>query len=899
MIIAFKARVNDPNIASYRYRVLAPIEALRARGHTVELFDERRVDRYDVVVFSKAFKRADQELAVALAKQGKRTLLDLCDNMFFNPRGVAKYETVREELLAMIAACDGVICSTSTLAEQIHQEAGLAHLPFVAPDPFDAAAVNVRQAPARGLAARLLWFGRHGSPNADAGMADLLLIREFLAEAHGKRPFELVICSDSREKYDELFADFPVPTRYLEWTPNVCEAELGKCDAVVLPLSDNPFVAAKTHNRLSHALSAGVPVVADAIESYREFAPFCYLDDWVEGLEAVLLHPEAARARAAGAGAYLELNWSKAAVASRWERALGLPERSLGASAASPYARALLTERLPAAPREAAAWIAAQGGTRAWLIAGAEANADKVEKARGEGFAILSVGRGFMHFRCDAALVTDLQTLRECGDQLERDVPIVIAPDYPLSNGWPSSRRLTAWLGQLPAMARLSDSHRLLAWREPSASLATMADPRGDEPALRLLTEAGVRMARYLGIPRARASVTGMEALAPFANRRTGGLAALRRSTGVSYGPYGYPVPARIFVGSDDEQLLGARLLEYSVEKYSTMDVKVEVLDFRHIPTPKDPKNRSRTGFSFCRFDIPRLCGYEGRGVYVDADMQVFTDITDLWTLPLDEADVLYALSHPSQGRTPQTSVMLMNCEALKWDVNEIIGGLDEGRYGYKDLMQKMCIHPAERVRPLLPYWWNSLERNEPGRTSLIHYTDMPTQPWVSRENKNGKLWYDAFAEALNEGFISEDEVARAVDQGHVSPRIYEWIGKPAPSSDVPVWVAPYHRFTKPGATVEGEVALTTDRRLRGWAYDPTAPDHRVRLGVFAQDDLLFEIQAEDYAEILERHGKGDGKHAFDVETPQKLWRSNVTNVTVRHLDSATELTGSPVDLPR
>ena len=39
----------------------------------------------------------------------------------------------------------------------------------------------------------------------------------------------------------------------------------------------------------------------------------------------------------------------------------------------------------------------------------------------------------------------------------------------------------------------------------------------------------------------------------------------------------------------------------------------------------------SRTGFSFSRFRIPQLCNWTGRGIYLDADMLVFTDIARLW----------------------------------------------------------------------------------------------------------------------------------------------------------------------------------------------------------------------------------------------------------------------------
>ena len=49
------------------------------------------------------------------------------------------------------------------------------------------------------------------------------------------------------------------------------------------------------------------------------------------------------------------------------------------------------------------------------------------------------------------------------------------------------------------------------------------------------------------------------------------------------------------------------------------------------IPTPATPANRPRTPFSFQRFLIPELCGFKGRGIYVDSDMQVFEDIRGLW----------------------------------------------------------------------------------------------------------------------------------------------------------------------------------------------------------------------------------------------------------------------------
>lgn len=544
---------------------------------------------------------------------------------------------------------------------------------------------------------------------------------------------------------------------------------------------------------------------------------------------------------------------------------------------------------------------------RAWLLAGAKANAQTVAAAAGDGMAVCAVGQAAALFPSHLACIVDVETVREAGEAIARNAVVVAMPEEPHSDGWATGRTLTAFCDDLPVLRRLRDEGRLLSYPLMSAigterEDALFGDLTDEEIPLRLLVAAGVRMARHLGMCRRDPRSTGFEAAHRIITRTHGGIPALRRTSGLSYGPYGYPVPARVFVGSDDMQMMGVRVLHYSIEKFSTMDVVVEPLDYSRIPVPKDPKNRSKTGFSFCRFDIPRLCGYHGRGIYVDADMQVFTDITDLWTMPLNEADLLYALAHPSQGRVPQTSVMLMNCETLRWDIHDIIGGLDEGRYSYKQLMSELCIIPADRRKPLLPYWWNSLERYEPSRTSLIHYTDMPTQPWISHDNPNGEVWYAICREALETGFVDTSEMHNAVVKGHVSPELPKWIG--LPSSDdyddrAAVWVAGYHRFTKTKAAIEGRVTLSKSGRLRGWAWYPQRPQERVRIGLFDGDRKLLEFAATDHADILARHGKGDGNYAFDFRIPPAVGSSNAHRLRVATADGTHELPGSPLEMIR
>lgn len=537
-----------------------------------------------------------------------------------------------------------------------------------------------------------------------------------------------------------------------------------------------------------------------------------------------------------------------------------------------------------------------------WLIAGRAASTSEIACAAKEGFAVLAVDGVAAKAACDVALVVDLEAIRTGGAALAANTRNVLMPRRPHEDGWPSGKPLEVYAAEIPLLRSLAAEGRLFAfnlWTGGDAGDAQITgDFEGEEVPLRLLTSVGVRMARHLGMRTSQKSSSGFEAARGLNERTSGGLANLRRSSGISYGPYGYPIPAKVFVGTDAAQMLGVRMLQYSIEKFSSMDVSVEPLDWKRMPIPKEPKNRSKTGFSFCRFDIPRLCDYSGRGVYMDADMQVFADITDLWTLPMQDADLLYALTHPSQGRTPQTSVMLLNCEALKWDVDDIIRGLDEVRYSYKELMSDLCIVKPGRTKPLIPYWWNSLEIYEPGRTSLIHYTDMVTQPWVTDANKNGAIWYALVGEALDNGYIKASEVEEAVEGGHISSEIFAWVGHPAPkdySEHRATWIPPFNRFgkvTKP----EGAVFLGKDRRLMGWAWDPQKPDEAIDIGIFDGEELVQTVRCDRFGEFLARFGKGNGYHAFDVALPERLGGVD-RRISARTLDKGVELKGSPMEI--
>lgn len=236
-----------------------------------------------------------------------------------------------------------------------------------------------------------------------------------------------------------------------------------------------------------------------------------------------------------------------------------------------------------------------------------------------------------------------------------------------------------------------------------------------------------------------------------------------------------------IFVGTDRSQLLAVAVLEHSIQRHTSQLVRVCPLIDLDLPEPQDLRQGSRTNFSFARFAIPALKRHQGRAIYLDADMLVFRDIQELWNLPFDGATVAIQQDLPPEAakaakagapakRVKQTAVMLIDCQKARWDVREIVAGLD-GRYTYEQLMYDLCIVPETEIRYVVPFSWNSLEHYD-SETRLLHYTDMTTQPWVSEDNRLGWLWLRELRLMIENQTLARSDVHREIELGHFRPSL-------------------------------------------------------------------------------------------------------------------------------
>ena len=454
-----------------------------------------------------------------------------------------------------------------------------------------------------------------------------------------------------------------------------------------------------------------------------------------------------------------------------------------------------------------------------WLILGKGPSFAKLAGARTDGYRLLALNHVVRERPVDIAHAIDLDVVHDCAEAMLKHAGVLWMPAHPHVDCKPSERPLWSWCDDVPVLAQLRREGRLAwynasTWPRPHTG-SPLVDVRffSAEAALHALALCGAKVVRSLGVDGGNRYADAFEDLTdrtllanghPSFDRQFEGFSKIIRRTGVQYSPLHIQSPVRVFVGTDPTQRAGLALLEDSIRRHASVSVQVEAIDDARIPVPKLPANRGRTGFSFSRFGIPALCGHRGRAIYLDADMQLFSDILGLWNHPMDGRALLSAAADPAWNRPAQHSVMLLDCAQLDWDAARIIDGLDEDRYSYADLMQRMCIvQDAKQAAGLAPEW-NSMEHFEPGKTQLLHYTDMPTQPWVSKANPNGALFYRAFAEALKDGGISADLVYQEVERGHVSPDFPTWVGLPSHPSAARLqrdWAPPYKRLL-PGAAV-------------------------------------------------------------------------------------------------
>lgn len=112
----------------------------------------------------------------------------------------------------------------------------------------------------------------------------------------------------------------------------------------------------------------------------------------------------------------------------------------------------------------------------------------------------------------------------------------------------------------------------------------------------------------------------------------------------------------RIFIGTDPRQPVAWVVLANSIARHSSIPVEITPLVLKQLPL----KRRGLTEFTFSRFLVPYLCKFQGRALFLDADMVVTGDIAELASDGYDLKSSVRVVQ--DQPRFEWPSAMLFNC---------------------------------------------------------------------------------------------------------------------------------------------------------------------------------------------------------------------------------------------
>jgi len=213
----------------------------------------------------------------------------------------------------------------------------------------------------------------------------------------------------------------------------------------------------------------------------------------------------------------------------------------------------------------------------------------------------------------------------------------------------------------------------------------------------------------------------------------------------------------RIVVAASPHERIAAVVCEYTIKKHCPEAEVTHTFDREDRPTRGvwEEGGKDGTRFTWVRFWVPELMGYEGRAIYLDADMILFSNICELYDMPMDGKSVL---------RTRDPSVLLIDCERCRWDVRALIEKADAIGGSCWNMDARYQVIQGDHVGTI-PEHWNHRDVYDEGETKLLHFTNMSTQPWPNHRHDTipdhplGDLWFQALAETVQSGLLSAEEI--------------------------------------------------------------------------------------------------------------------------------------------
>lgn len=192
----------------------------------------------------------------------------------------------------------------------------------------------------------------------------------------------------------------------------------------------------------------------------------------------------------------------------------------------------------------------------------------------------------------------------------------------------------------------------------------------------------------------------------------------------------------RVFIGYDHRQPVAFSTLTHSLAKHATKPLAITPLILGTMAL----RRVGLTPFTFSRFMVPQMSGYEGWALFLDIDMMARDDIAELFALADDRYAVMVV---KNKLRFEWASLMLFNCAKCHMLTDE-----------YVETAEKL--HGIGWVAPELvgelPGEWNHLVGYDAPRpdAKMVHFTQgVPGFP-ETKDSEHGDEWRRLAGEAFS-----------------------------------------------------------------------------------------------------------------------------------------------------
>lgn len=112
----------------------------------------------------------------------------------------------------------------------------------------------------------------------------------------------------------------------------------------------------------------------------------------------------------------------------------------------------------------------------------------------------------------------------------------------------------------------------------------------------------------------------------------------------------------RVFIGFDPRQIVSYTVCALSIIQRATRPVSIMPLILETLPITR----KGLTPFTYSRFLVPYLCGFEGEAIFLDADIMLRDDIAKLAKCN-DGVSSVMVVKHEGALEFERPSVMLFN----------------------------------------------------------------------------------------------------------------------------------------------------------------------------------------------------------------------------------------------